>query len=246
MRLWPASRRRKSFAKSPEGKLAGLLALHGISCVIDVGANIGQTGHMLRQLGFAGRILSFEPGPAAHDALRAAAAGDPRWLVAPRMAVGRAAGAINLNIAEASDMSSALAPTAELLRALPRSRAGSSATAPVTTVSAILAEYRLEGETILLKIDTQGMELDVLAGAEPVLPSIDAIHIEMSLRPLYEGEPDYLAVLQVLHGHGYRPEMLSERTFSRTLGRQLQVDGLFVREDRSSRGRAAATIGNNY
>lgn len=231
MQLWPALRRRAPHPKSADGKLAGLLARHRIGCVLDVGANTGQTGQLLRRIGFAGRILSFEPGPEAHAALAAAAAGDPGWLVAPRTAVGRAPGEITLHIADASDMSSALPPTADLLQALPKSRAARSATAPVTTVAAIFAEHRLQGETVLLKVDTQGMELEVLAGAEPVLPAIAAIHIEMSLRPLYEGEPDYLAVLQVLHGHGYRPEMLTERTFSRALGRQLQVDGFFVRSD---------------
>lgn len=233
MRIWPG-RRRKSFEKSPEGKLAGLLARHTITCVIDVGANTGQTGAMLRRIGFTGRIVSFEPGPAAHGALARAAAPDPRWDVPPPLAVGRAAGEITIHIAEASDMSSALAPTEALLRALPKSRAGASATVPVTTVAAIMADHGLEGETVLLKIDTQGMELEVLAGAEPVLPRIAGIHIEMSLIPLYAGEPDYLQVLQVLHGHGYEPAMLTERTFSRTLGRQLQVDGLFFRRQRAA------------
>jgi FkbM family methyltransferase len=230
MRIWPG-RRRKSFEKSPEGKLAGLLARHAVTCVIDVGANTGQTGTMLRRIGFTGRIVSFEPGPPAHADLARAAASDPAWTVPPPMAVGRAPGEIVLHIAEASDMSSALAPTGALLQALPKSRAGASVTVPVTTVAAIMADHGLAGETVLLKIDTQGMELDVLAGAEPVLADIAGIHAELSLIPLYQGEPDYLEVLQWLHARGFRPAMLTERTFSRTLGRQLQVDGLFFRAD---------------
>src|SRR5690606_34109076 len=136
---------------------AVLLARHRITCVIDVGANTGQTGRLLRRIGFAGRIVSFEPGPEAHAALMAATACDAGWTAAPRTAVGRTPGEITLNIAEASDMSSVLPPTEDLLRALPRSRATGTTVAPVTTVAAVLAEHRLEEETILLKIDTQGM-----------------------------------------------------------------------------------------
>lgn len=231
MKFWPPRRRSKAFAKSTEGKFAALLAQHRIGCVIDVGANIGQTGQMLRQIGYRGRILSFEPGPEAHAALTAVAATDPNWTAAPRQAVGRASGEITLHVSEATDMSSALPPTDDLLRALPKTRFTGDSVVPVTTVAAIMAEHGVAGVPVLLKIDTQGMEMEVLEGAAPVLPAIAGIHVEMSLQPLYEGEPDYLTVLQFLHGHSYRPSMLTERNFSRTLGRQLQVDGLFFRAD---------------
>ncbi|MEZ5666837.1 MAG: FkbM family methyltransferase [Alphaproteobacteria bacterium] len=228
MGIWPGSRG-KAFRKSTEGKLAGLLARHRIGCVIDVGANTGQTGQMLRRIGFAGRIVSFEPGPAAHAALSAAAAGDAGWTVAPRTAVGAERGTITLTLSEASDRSSALPPPTRDARPAPhtrhrhRRRAGDHG-------HAIVADHCRAGERLLLKIDTQGMEMAVLAGAEPVLDRIDAIHVEMSLLPLYEGEPDYLAILQHLHARGFRPAMLTERTFSEALGRQLQVDGLFFRD----------------
>ena len=229
MKLWPRSRRR-ALRKSTDGKVAGLLARHGITCVIDIGANAGQTGKMLRRHGYRGRIISFEPGPDAHAALCLSAANDDGWTVAERLAVGAEPGTITMNISEATDMSSALAPTAELLRALPRTRLADSAQASVTTVAAIVADYGIAGETLLLKIDTQGMEMAVLTGAEPVLSSISGLHVEMSLRPLYEGEPDYLTVLHFLRDRGFEPAMLTERTFSETLGRQLQVDGLFFRQ----------------
>jgi FkbM family methyltransferase len=42
---------------------------------------------------------------------------------------------------------------------------------------------------VLLKIDTQGYELEVLKGAEETVAAVGAIQTEMSFQPLYGGQP---------------------------------------------------------
>jgi len=216
--------------KTQAGRLGIVLAAQRIDLLLDVGANVGQTGKSLRAHGYGGRIVSFEPNPEAHRALTAAAAGDAGWTVAPPVAVGAAPGRATLNVADASDMSSLKPATSALLAALPRSRAGVSVEVDVTTIADLLPRHARGGERIFLKIDTQGLDWDVLRGAEPVLDRIAGIQVEMSLLPLYDGETDYLAILNYLDGHGFRPHILTERTFSRRLSRQLQIDGVFFRE----------------
>ena len=56
-------------------------------CVLDVGANEGQYGQQLRDIGYAGWIVSFEPVADVFQSLARVAAGDSRWLTFP-LAVG--------------------------------------------------------------------------------------------------------------------------------------------------------------
>ena len=46
-----------------------------------------------------------------------------------------------------------------------------------------------------LKIDTQGYEWKVLEGATEVLNYLCGIQLEVSLLPLYEGQPEFLKIV---------------------------------------------------
>ena len=88
--------------------VTALMALYGVNCVLDVGANRGQYAKRLRRSGFDGYIVSFEPVPEVLAQLRAAAAGDPKWTVHP-YALGREDGVKAMNVVPGT-LSSLLAP----------------------------------------------------------------------------------------------------------------------------------------
>jgi hypothetical protein len=55
----------------------------------------------------------------------------------------------------------------------------------------------------LLKIDTQGFDLDVLEGASGILDGIAAIQVEVSLQPIYDGTAGSHETLEALTDRGF-------------------------------------------
>lgn len=99
-------------------------------------------------------------------------------------------------------------------------------TAPVRTerLDAVLEEDTLP-TNCLLKIDVQGAELDVLEGAEGILPKVGHILVEVSLKPLYQDQPLMGEVVRWAIRHGY--DLVGVGHAQRVDGVAVQVDLLF-------------------
>ena len=208
-------------------QLTAMLERRGITLVIDVGANIGQYAAALRVSGYGGRIVSFEPLSAAHAELARAASPDKAWIVAPRTAVGATRGNITINVSANSDMSSALPFAAHAASVFDGDRMVGRETVPLTTVDAILAAHAAVSDRVFLKSDTQGYDLEVLRGARASLGRIVGLQIESSLSPIYEGQPDWRAIIDFLAPHGFTVHFVVPGYFSRRHGRMMEVDLIF-------------------
>jgi FkbM family methyltransferase len=207
----------------------GLLAAHGIDHVLDVGGNVGQYATRLRAAGYRGRITSFEPAAAAHAELAARAEGDQAWTVAPRLALAASAGRATLHVSHRSDMSS-LRPMTELtLAALPKSFEVDREEVEQARLDAVFDRFVRGGERVLLKIDAQGSEADIIEGAAGILDRLVGLQVELSLKPMYDGETTYLELCRRIEERGFEPFWFTAGNFSKRLGRQLQMDGVFFR-----------------
>lgn len=80
-----------------------------------------------------------------------------------------------------------------------------------------------------MKIDTQGFEKDVLAGGTQSLLQIDAIQIEMSLVPLYDGQALFDELYEYLFDRDYRMVSIEPGFEDSESGQLLQIDGIFKR-----------------
>jgi FkbM family methyltransferase len=201
----------------------------GVGCVLDVGANVGQYAGRLRAAGWPGEIVSFEPLPAAHADLVAAAADDPRWRVAPPVAVGSAAGRARLGHSDESDMSS-LRPQTEALRRLSPSSAVRAEVEVETRPLADLVD-RDVARPLFVKIDVQGGEDAVLDGVGALWADVVGVQLELALTRLYEGERGYLEMCARLESLGFRLALVLPGYFDGKVARQLQFDGVFLRDD---------------
>lgn len=212
----------------PPEHISNYLRLLGIDTVLDVGANSGQYAMKLRRGGYQGRIISFEPGCEAFEALQRNASGDPLW-ICHKLALGDHDGELVLQIAEASDFSSFLPATTWVLEVDPNAQPRTEERVPVATLDAFWPTYPFLQSRVLLKLDTQGFERQVLQGAARSLQQIAGIQLELSLRNVYVGQPMIEEMLPLLRGLGFQLFAVYEGFRDSSTGQLIELDGLFFR-----------------
>lgn len=200
-----------------------------IDLVLDVGANKGQFGSEIRNCGYPGRIVSFEPLSSAHGELLKTSTGDSKWEVYPRCALGDHNGEVEINIAGNSESSSILPMLESHRSAAPESAYQGKEVTSLKTLDAVAGECLKNAHATFLKIDTQGFEWQVLDGARDTLPHIKGILVELSLVPLYEGQHLWREVIDRLETGGFTLWAFKPVFSDQASGRTLQVDGIFFR-----------------
>lgn len=185
--------------------LGDLLPMLGINCVLDVGAHRGEHGMFLRGLGYEGLIVSFEPVAESFAELERAMSAQPPW-IGYRMAISDAEGEAEMTVYESTDFSSLVNANDygrnEFPAVLGEGRAERVITRRLDDLLGTVTEG-LEHPVLMLKIDAQGAEGLVLAGAVGSLPKVEAIQVEAPVRPLYEGARRYDEVLSDLEREGF-------------------------------------------
>lgn len=211
-----------------------LLDTRGIRLILDVGANTGQYGSLLRSTyGYRGRILSFEPLATAYTALSTRAAADSLrlWEVAPRTALGAVNGKSTIHVAGNSVSSSILTMEPSHESAAPQSIGRGVEEITISRLDDIIRERGISVDRqVLLKIDTQGYELEVLKGAEETVAAVGAIQTEMSFQRLYGSQPLFDEVYAYVVDHGFTVFDIIPGFSDPRSGRLLQADGIFVRD----------------
>ena len=216
-------------AALPEAQLACALRSRGFNLVLDVGANAGQFGLKLRDHGYGGRIVSFEPLEEPRQQLIEAADADALWEVAERAAIGDRDGEIDIHVSANSYSSSALDVLDSHLHAAPDSRYVGSERVPLRCLDAVALPYLHPDSVAFLKIDTQGFEDRVLDGAARILPRIGGIQLELSVVPLYSGQKLLPEMLERLRSLGFALWGIWPALVEPDTGRVLQVDATFFR-----------------
>jgi FkbM family methyltransferase len=205
------------FAPNMEFGLAGA-AKRGLMprTIIDVGAFEGDWSRMARRIWPESKILMFEPNVVKQDQLKTVAKaidastfcellGAENDVAVPYNVMGSGSSVYNER--------SPLERTVEIRR--------------LRRIDSVLRNIE---SPAFLKIDTQGYEIEVLKGSDLILPSIDAILLEVAVIEVNEGAPLLHKVLPFLKSIGFLTYDILE-IHRRPLDQALnQVDILFVRE----------------
>ena len=221
--------RRYSPLSSDISQFMAMLKEHKVNLIFDVGANIGQFGKEIRNAGYGGRMVSFEPLTSAHARLLTASNNDPLWDVASQAAIGNEDGEIEIHVSGNSVSSSVLAMLDTHANAAPSSVYVSNEKVPLKRLDTIGLDYIHPDAVLFIKIDTQGYEDRVLQGASKVLARAIGLQLELSFVPLYDGQCLYdemVAQLQVL---GFELWGMTPVFNNPSNGRLLQVDATFFR-----------------
>ena len=201
---------------------------YDIDLVLDVGANKGQYGRQLIRSGFRGRIVSFEPLPSALEKLQMNRWGFGHWKVEP-FALGAENTTATLNVS-ANSQSSSLQPMLPAhVAAAPNAAYISACEVEVRRLDDLFDQYCLPGDKCYMKLDVQGHEHRVIAGAVESLDRITAIQMELSIEPLYDGAQTWQDAIESMHQLGYKLMLLTPGFRDQTTGEMMQADGVFVR-----------------
>jgi FkbM family methyltransferase len=220
-----------NISKFPDADLRRRITLLNnfkISKILDVGANSGQYSKLMKELGFKGEIISFEPLSDTFKKLREESEKYNNW-TAVNIALGEMDGVIQINVSKNSYSSSILKMLPLHFESAPASIIIRKEMVKISKLDTIFNNFCKDDDKVFLKIDTQGYEIKVLEGAREAINKITGVHLEMSLIPLYEGEALFSNMLFYMKDLGFDLCSLENGFYNKTTGQLLQVDGIFFR-----------------
>jgi FkbM family methyltransferase len=185
--------------------LRALFHARRITCVLDVGAHRGEYGRLLRDAGYRGDIVSFEPVMAQYQRLSVARGRDRRWHT-HNLALGSERGSAEITVTSNSLLSSFLT-----LNEFGREAFNYGVlhdrveTVRVERLDDIFDTVTggMRNQGVHLKLDTQGWDLEVIKGASKCLPRIQTLQLELSIKPIYAGMPDFFQSITMLNRLGF-------------------------------------------
>jgi FkbM family methyltransferase len=218
-----------SVEKSENARFLTMLSYHHVNTIFDIGANKGQFGIILRDFGYKGKIISFEPLTLARDELKRISQNDPLCEIAPQGAIGDEDGKIEIHIAGNSESSSVLKMLDAHLEAAPTSKYIGKETVALRKLDTISPDFTDYDSVVFLKIDTQGYEEQVMNGADALMKNIVGLQLEISLVPLYEAHSLLDDMLQILKEKGFELWGISTVFSDPHTAQLLQIDATFFR-----------------
>jgi FkbM family methyltransferase len=164
------------------------LARPNIKVVYDVGAADGSFSAACSKLANIEAVVAFEPGAKALTRLNKLSLSATKITVNP-VALGARSGTQSFYMTEDAHSSSLLLPRETLEELYPgRGSVEKQTLVEVGTLDSTIARFQLPPPDVI-KLDTQGYELEILSRAESALASASFCIVECCYEQLYAGAP---------------------------------------------------------
>lgn len=171
--------------------------------VVDVGCRWGFAAAW-EQLGDHCQVVGFDPDVAECERLREHYRSAPQVQVVP-LALGAVSGPATLHVTKDPSGNSLYPTVLDVVERFP-ALAGGQVEHTVDITLTTLDEWCAQAgrdRVDVIKIDTQGSELEVLRGAARTLATVRAIEVEVEFNPLYEGVALFGDIDRFLRDHGF-------------------------------------------
>jgi len=184
--------------------LASVFDAYQIDTLIDVGANEGHFGILARKIGFNGQIISFEPIPKVFDKLKTLCANDPGW-ACYNLALGSEKNRKEMNVTLCTGFSSFLEMTDFGKNRWKKSVEAHTEIVDVEKLEDLIIKDfpDFRQRRFLLKMDTQGYDLEVFSGAGKIISFVSALISELSFVQAYKSMPSYHEALKIYENSGF-------------------------------------------
>ncbi len=210
-----------------QDRLVEYIKANNVTCVIDVGANVGQFAKRIRKCGYNQKIVSIEPIKEVYDRLRMEAELDQKW-----EAFNAAFGSINerkvMNVSENLVSSSFLDLEERTIEAEPSVIYKRAEEVEVISLDNFFKEYLAVEEKPFLKLDVQGYESEILKGARQSLKCMVGVVLECSITHLYKGEWRLSDAIDYFYANNYYLVDIEREFANPKTGELLQVNALFA------------------
>jgi FkbM family methyltransferase len=212
-------------------RLAKLMTHFNIDLILDVGANYGQFSTQQLKLGYIGSIISFEPLKGPFKQLCNEASQHEDWYCF-NCALSNNSESKILHVADNEGASSSFLEFADhhnLNASVDFVGDEEVQSMRLDDFSHACLDYH--SNTIMLKLDVQGHEMEVLDGASNLLSFVDLVFIEVFLLPLYQQSYILVDYVDRMNKLGFVP-IATFFNMRSAEGFDLAQDILFVRKEK--------------